>query len=64
MTEYIVEFGYKPPNGVKEEVVRCRDCEHYDTEWASEAHPGRHWCDTFCHYTEPDGFCAWGDRRD
>ena len=68
MTEYIVEVeaGIEVDTVfVKDlqEVVRCRDCEHYDTEWTSEAHPGRHWCYVFCHYTEPDGFCAWGERR-
>lgn len=29
MTEYIVEFGYEPPSGVKERIVRCRDCKEY-----------------------------------
>lgn len=28
MSEYIVEFGYEPPSGVKEKIVRCRDCKH------------------------------------
>ena len=55
----------------REEVVRCRDCkhavEHCDTEKLDCKHfsqwdyyedePG-HWP------VEPDGFCAWGERRD
>ena len=45
------------------EIVRCRDCKFYDTDWESEAHPGRWWCDESWHYREPDGFCKWGERR-
>lgn len=40
---------------VREQIVRCRDCKHY--EWRE--HLGR----SYCHGeypTEPDGFCAWG----
>ena len=55
----------------RERIVRCRDCkhavEHCDTEKLDCTHfsqwdyyedePG-HWP------VEPDGFCAWGERRD
>ena len=44
-------------------VVRCRDCEHY--------HADIHGCDEFGdewrgEYASvgPDGFCAWGERRE
>lgn len=71
MSEYIVK-GAEPnetvlhritPNGyegwswlpVLEEIVRCRDCEHYDAD------------DMECRENgirpEPNGFCAWGERR-
>lgn len=41
-----------------EEIVRCRDCEHY-------THSSWHRCDLYsiAHEVEPDGFCAWGERR-
>lgn len=56
--EYVSE-----PTG--EEVVRCRDCEHYDPHCTD---------DGVCFLPDgdgdfarwevkPDGFCAWGDRR-
>ena len=53
--EVISKWSDKP-----EEIVRCRDCKHYDP------------CEKdgiclrlkFFHvYVEPDGFCAWGERR-
>ena len=41
------------------QIVRCRDCKFYLEE--------HKWCyhfedSEFC--PEPDGFCAWGERRD
>lgn len=42
----------------REEIVRCRDCANYEYR----EHLGRSYC---CgeYATEPDGFCAWGERR-
>ena len=49
-----------------EPIVRCRDCERY--LW--RGHLGRSYCNDVCHFwhgeptkVEPDGFCAWGERR-
>ena len=42
------------------DLVRCRDCEHY-TEDEAEYY---HYCGSWCEQVEPDGFCAWGERRD
>ena len=36
-----------------EEIVRCRDCKFKDEPWNCAAP----------YYIEPDGFCAWGERR-
>ena len=75
-TEYVVDFGdYRSnrfvglnmvlikQNGAKlqERIVRCRDCiglvETWDG-WECERFSGEY------HRAEPDGFCAWGERRD
>ena len=61
MAEYIVEEpGDRSASWrVHERIVRCRDCKHY--EWRE--HLGR----SYCHGeypTEPDGFCAWGERKE
>ena len=64
MTEYIIEVEYDTFNGTftqkrREEIVRCRDCKHCMAYWQSD------YCDYFKHVTnDPDGFCAWGERRD
>ena len=72
MTEYIIDMGrssYKSHSGLlcadvsqlHEEIVRCKDCKHYDESDAG--------CSYFVfaknkllHIGNPNGFCAWGER--
>ena len=61
MSEYIVEepSEHSASWRVHERIVRCRDCKHCMSYWTSD------YCDYFSHVTnDPDGFCAWGERRD
>ena len=67
MTEYIItvdetkaDFDGNVPISAKREVVRCRDCKHY------EELPGLGMCNTLgiAFADMGDGFCAWGERRD
>lgn len=72
-TEYVVDFGdcrsnqfvrlnmaLIEQNSAKlgERIVRCRDCTwfHWDDSgrWCAQSLVGR---------SDPDGFCAWGERR-
>lgn len=46
---------------VHERIVRCRDCT-YCTD--SPAWPGANECDYINRGVDPDGFCAWGERRE
>ena len=49
----------------REEVVRCRDCEHYEQETVIDGETVGSWCDWMCmSRPQPDGFCAWGVRRE
>lgn len=53
---------------LREEIVRCRDCEYNDTVINACDHP---WITplrgdipiNYIFTTVPDGFCAWGKRR-
>lgn len=56
-----------------EQIVRCRDCEHIHEFDLSAFYDGSHEHDHYscarlldpgCISVEPDGFCAWGERRD
>lgn len=51
-------YGYQ----LTGEVVRCRDCANYSGE-GNEVYP--RWCMAMnAEGIEPDGFCAWAERRD
>lgn len=43
------------------EIVRCRDCKHFKHGFACEEN-GCMYCGEPLR-TEPDGFCAWGERE-
>ena len=70
----IVEPQIMWPKRIREErlrepIVRCRDCKHYYE--AENYHPSGNYVMRCCKYfdtyndeVEPDGFCAWGERRD
>jgi hypothetical protein len=40
--------------------VRCRDCKHY-TDDEMEYY---HYCGSWCEQVDPDGFCAWGEKKE
>ena len=44
----------------REPIVRCSDCKH----WTEDEMEYYHYCGNWCEQVEPDGFCAWGERRD
>lgn len=67
MSEYITDERGE----VHGEIVRCRDCMHYRFVDRSDIfHDERH-NDRFClrfvdgkrMEVEPEGFCAWGERK-
>ena len=74
MSEYIVRMPSDMPYEIKAElnawyvnsepIVRCRDCIHYKPD-PNPIDPGwPMWCeDTGRDLVQPDGFCAWGERR-
>jgi len=68
MSEYIIESKYDTFNGTfskikHEEIVRCRDCASFrEKDWRCTSFQW-HNCDESPD-VEPDGFCAWGERRD
>ena len=63
MTEYICELeNFDIPGNVREEVVRCCDCEHFIEGDADVCMDDI--CTEFNCQIEPDGFCAWASRSE
>ena len=44
------------------EVVRCKDCKHFDEEKALRC--GGIWCGYWGTDPDPDDFCSYGERRE
>lgn len=64
MSEYIIKLADNdaPSMTTAEEIVRCRDCERY-----VRANPATGWndvCDATDSKVQPDGYCAWGERKE
>lgn len=63
MTEYIYATdGHEGHWLTGEEIVRCRDCASYVPAWNGCTEFGDESCGEYA-VVEPDGFCAWGERR-
>lgn len=64
MDEYIADL-HEDENGllelgeVREEIIRCRDCDHL-----IECMDLDDWCSRHESEVNPDGFCAWAERRE
>ena len=47
------------------EVVRCRECENWDTEWKpNHAEEGQYFCPILGQVTDTDFYCGCGKRKD
>lgn len=66
MTEYIgwLDEDHAPVVDMAQEVVRCRDCRHFDDRFHYQLCRRDMSCDELAVFAEPDGFCAWAERRD
>ena len=67
MAEYIVRVGGQMPDTIYEreleEIVRCRDCRWFDSRPNYQLCRRDMSCDEIAVSAEPDGFCAWGERK-
>ena len=80
MSEYIIDYELIPlkwrdgyglsDTELTEEIVRCGDCANFDAKrdgcwWFAHAErqPDYSWADEPSD-VEPDGFCAWAQRKE
>lgn len=76
MSEYIIDMSnssYQSTSGLlcadvsrlREPIVRCRDCKRYHPKEGQMLRCRFEYKDfTQWRSAEPDGFCAWGERKD
>ena len=58
----VIELVEDQPTADVEEVVRCKDCKHYEFEKFNKEDWGYCWFND-THF-EANGFCTYGERRD
>lgn len=70
MSEYIVDYPQWEHLSIhefvlsfKEKIVRCRDCVYFD-KYENDEISVCYRFDNEQPIVEPDGFCAWGKRRE
>lgn len=52
-------------NEVCERVVRCRDCRWFGEDTSDHEYRSGWWCKRWdTDMVKPDGFCAWGERKE
>ena len=62
----IDEYKFLPSMPDVVEVTRCRDCKSFALDEIDKEEYGcdvEAWCYRHCFSPEPDGFCAWAERR-
>ena len=59
---YCADIMQLPP--IQPEIVRCKDCQDYQTDWNPSGKTGRHYCATMDSFMLPDGFCSYAERRE
>ena len=60
--EQIIERLRNDPEAEWVEIIRCKDCENYQTDWET-SYPNRHYCAIMDSMMPEDGFCNHAERR-
>lgn len=67
--EIVIKIAGEKPEWAECEIVRCRNCNNYYE--ADNYHPQGNYTSHCCRYfgtysneVTPNGFCAWGVKRD
>ena len=47
----------------KEEIIRCRYCEHWDKEWQNDFAPDYHYCSLVDGVRNGNFYCGDGERK-
>jgi len=73
MNEHIIEIpDYTSPFdpvartvSLGERIVRCRDCKRFSLDNSDHDYRSGWWCHRWnTDMVKPDGFCAWGEKRE
>ena len=58
-----IQTGLKKMPSAEPEIIRCKDCEHWDTSWQNDYSPNYHYCPLVDGTRRDDFYCADAERR-
>ena len=61
--EQIVNRLRNDPESEWVEIIRCKDCKHWDTEWQNDFAPDHHYCPLVDGVRKGDFYCGDAERR-
>ena len=64
MADIVTPIVIGQPSADVVEVVRCKDCKHWQTENKPNSKSDYRLCEYYRGYKSPDGFCDLGERKD
>lgn len=47
----------------RDEIIRCKDCKHWETTWTNDFAPNYHYCPLVDGTRRDDFYCADAERR-
>lgn len=61
----VLKIIHDMPTADVVEVVRCKDCEFWQTDWIPNTGGDRgcHYCEMMDSFTEPLNFCGYAERK-
>ena len=63
--KYAYESGYSEGKlDAMKELVRCKNCENWDSDWSLCWDEHKHYCGMIDGCTDADFYCAYGERKD
>jgi len=61
--EQIVNRLRNDPEAEWVEIIRCKDCKHWDTTWTNDYAPNYHYCPMVDGTRGSDFYCANAERK-
>lgn len=63
--DWCVEWVKGLPSIDAVQVIRCKDCEYWDTSWKpTRAKEGEYWCSAHDIYMGAEDYCSQAERRE
>ena len=63
VTKEAARWGVEELLSAQPEIIRCKECEHWDTSWQNDYAPNYHYCPLVDGTRRDDFYCADAEMR-